>query len=119
FDRALELEPQQAEVFVHRGLTYICIQEYDRAVEDFDRALTLEPSNALAYAGKGLAFLWLEDVEEAITSYTCSWELSRLNVNAGLMVEWCRMCQQRAIPQTIERLETIAAIDSERYVGFV
>src|SRR5207245_2347743 len=42
-----------APLYRRRGLGYINLKEYQRAITDFDRALELDPTDVQAYLNKG------------------------------------------------------------------
>ncbi len=43
-DRAIELDPDQADAIVDRGVTYLAMGRYEDALADFDRAIELDPT---------------------------------------------------------------------------
>jgi tetratricopeptide (TPR) repeat protein len=47
-DRAIRLEPNNADHFLARGLLHLKLRDLDRAVRDFDRAVALNPRNGAA-----------------------------------------------------------------------
>jgi tetratricopeptide (TPR) repeat protein len=47
-DRAIRLEPKNADHFLARGLLYLKLRELDRAIRDFDQAVALDPRNGAA-----------------------------------------------------------------------
>ncbi len=51
--------------FSNRGLVFIRLGEYDRAVSDLNQAVRLDPSRAHAYATRGLAYLRKNNIEQA------------------------------------------------------
>lgn len=61
FSKAIELKPNDADIYHIRGLLYYATGEYDRAIADYDKAIDLNPNDAngyrnlqrMAYAAKG------------------------------------------------------------------
>src|SRR5512145_2818028 len=52
FNRAIELQPENAEAFYYRGLAHFYLDELDQAIDDYTHALDLEPGYALAYVNR-------------------------------------------------------------------
>jgi tetratricopeptide (TPR) repeat protein len=53
FNRAIELNPEDATALGGRGETYRAMGRYEEALADFDRGLELDPEDAWALAGRG------------------------------------------------------------------
>ena len=51
--------------YYSRGVIYLTLEEYDRAVQDYDRAIHLDPQLAIAYAGLALSYTALGNDEDA------------------------------------------------------
>ena len=56
FNRAIELDPNDALAYFNRGNAYADQEEYARAMEDFNRAIELDPNDALAYYNRGVTY---------------------------------------------------------------
>lgn len=56
YNKAIELNPDNAENYFNRGNVKLNNAQYDEAHDDFDRAIALDPENAKLYHAKGLAF---------------------------------------------------------------
>jgi tetratricopeptide (TPR) repeat protein len=72
--RALELKPQDADLWVDRGLSYAAVRAWPRAISDIDRALTIEPYKveiyvlrAAAWRNAGNPAKALADADRALT----------------------------------------------------
>ena len=48
FDRAVELDPDDAGQYDHRGFAKMSIGDYEGAIADFDRAIELDPADTYA-----------------------------------------------------------------------
>ena len=46
YDRAIELDPNDAVAFNNRGVSYNELGEFERAIADYDRAIMLDPNDA-------------------------------------------------------------------------
>ena len=55
YGTVIEMNPDNVEAYIHRGLTYHHKGEYDRAIGDFTKAIELEPNYAGAYYDRGVA----------------------------------------------------------------
>jgi serine/threonine protein kinase/tetratricopeptide (TPR) repeat protein len=65
-DRALVLDPYQAQVHVSMGLIYNGTGKIDRAVEAFERAVQLQPTSDDAYRWLGRCYQRKSDLDRAV-----------------------------------------------------
>ena len=49
FNKAIELNQNFAEAYGNRGISYLELGQYQRAIEDHDKAIELDPNHAVAY----------------------------------------------------------------------
>ena len=52
FARAVELDPDNADIYHHRGQVNLLIDQTNKAIVDFSRAVTLQPNFPVAYIQK-------------------------------------------------------------------
>jgi len=52
FNRAAELDPDNADVYHHRGQVHLLIDEINKAIVDFNKAVALNPGFPVAYVQK-------------------------------------------------------------------
>jgi tetratricopeptide (TPR) repeat protein len=64
-DKAIRLQPDQARLYITRGLVYSRRQQHDRAIEDCDKAIRLDPRSARAYVIRAGAWLAKNDLDRA------------------------------------------------------
>jgi len=65
FDRAIQLDPTNADYYAWRGVTHHTLKQLDAAIKDFERALALAPHNTQALTGQGwVLFQKAEGLEE-------------------------------------------------------
>ena len=69
YDEAIRLDPQDAFVYINRGIAYHDLGQYQRAIQDFDEAIRLDPESDLAYLSRGIAYYDLGQFERAIDDY--------------------------------------------------
>jgi tetratricopeptide (TPR) repeat protein len=69
FDRALDLQPEHAEVLANRGAALHELKRFEEALAGFDRALALRPDLAEAHSNRGNTLRELGRFAEAIASY--------------------------------------------------
>jgi len=69
FNKAIELDPADAEGYYNRGTAYGAKGEYDKAIADFNKVIDLDPEYALAYGTRGLAYYYKGEYDKAIADY--------------------------------------------------
>jgi tetratricopeptide (TPR) repeat protein len=75
FDRAIELDPGNAEAFGDRAVIYLMMERYDEALADFDRAIELDPSDAEVIGNRGETYRRMERYDEALADFDRAIEL--------------------------------------------
>ena len=55
YDKAIRLNPNDAEAYLNRGMAYNKIGQYFAAIIDYDTAIRLKPDYAMAYYKRGVA----------------------------------------------------------------
>ena len=66
YDKAIELDPKQCDVFCRRGNAKYYLGNYEAAIADYDRAIELDPKDAFAFGCRGLVNFVLVNDEAAI-----------------------------------------------------
>ncbi len=63
FSKAIDLDPQYAEAYACRAMSYAGsqIQDFGSALEDFNKAIELNPNNGEFYYGRALAYYCQKD----------------------------------------------------------
>jgi serine/threonine protein kinase/tetratricopeptide (TPR) repeat protein len=74
-DRALVLDPRQAQVHVSLGIVYYGTGKTERAIEEFKSAIDLQPVSDLAYSWLGYCYTRQGEVQEAVSCYRKAIEL--------------------------------------------
>jgi len=82
YNRAIELNPENAKAYNNRGLAYMNLEEYEKAISDYNKAIELNPEDADVYNNRGDAYRNLKEYEEAIGDYNKAIELNPEHANA-------------------------------------
>jgi tetratricopeptide (TPR) repeat protein len=69
FRRCAELNPNDVNVWMLRGVSLRCLRKVDEALSCFDRAIQLKPDNIDAWRRKGFTLRILNRTEDAINCY--------------------------------------------------
>ena len=75
FNRAIELDDQNAYVYYDRGNLYFAQADYAKAIEDYNRAIDLNKNLAEAYFNRGLALIHSDKRKEGIADLSKAGEL--------------------------------------------
>lgn len=88
-DKAIELDPSDADAYNSRGLAYFCLSSDKRAMDDFNRAIELDPNLADAYINRGIRYCYFSQDEKAIEEFNNAIRVDPNNADAyyyrGLM----------------------------------
>lgn len=68
-DRIIEIDPDQAEVWVNRGIVNTLLEKLEDALIDYTQAIELNDNMARAYDGRGTVKSLLSRREDAIKDY--------------------------------------------------
>ncbi len=76
YDRAVGINPQDADAYIGRGAAYGKLGDYRQAISDFDRAIGINPEHAEPYYNRGLAYSELGNHGQAISDYDRAIEIN-------------------------------------------
>jgi hypothetical protein len=66
----IEKEPEGVPLaYNNRGMVFLKVGQFNKAIPDFDKAIALDPSYAKAYYNRGSAFEQMGDFDKAIADY--------------------------------------------------
>lgn len=68
-DKAMQLNPDSADVYCERGDVHYEMDEYDKAVADYSKAIELSPNNADAHYSRGCTYGEMGEHEKAIADF--------------------------------------------------
>ncbi|KIE04702.1 hypothetical protein NF27_GI00070, partial [Candidatus Jidaibacter acanthamoeba] len=72
FNKAILIEPNNAEYYNRRGNAYYAQGKYKEAIEDYSQAIELKPNNETYYSNRGMAYNKLKDYENAIKDFNAA-----------------------------------------------
>ncbi|MGB3533558.1 MAG: tetratricopeptide repeat protein [Microcoleaceae cyanobacterium] len=75
YDKALEIQPNLAEVWNNRGVILTKLQDYPKAIDSYEKALEIRSDYPDAWNNRGVALGKLKDYQTAVTSYDRAVEL--------------------------------------------
>ena len=81
FSKALELAPEDADLYMMRGQAYNKLKKYAEALEDFKRCLTFDPKNDEVFYHIGFSNYYLGSYNEALKYMALAYEADRKNAN--------------------------------------
>jgi len=67
FEKALELDPYNAQALYGRGLIYQSEKQHEKAIEDFAAAHGLTPQRAEPLVARAVSYLAIDKVKDAVT----------------------------------------------------
>ncbi len=69
YNKAIEYEPNNAEYYYRRGLTYVEMLKYSLAVQDFDTVIELKPKYYEGYGASVTVYAILQNRHKAMQKY--------------------------------------------------
>ncbi|MFP4135250.1 MAG: tetratricopeptide repeat protein, partial [Halothece sp.] len=94
YDRALELNPEQARIYLNRGIAYTKQENLEQAIADYTQAIELNASLADAYANRGVVHYLNGDQESAIADLEMAAEIYQEEGKESLYEEVQNRIQQ-------------------------
>lgn len=75
FNKAIELNPQLADVYFSRGVIYNKLGQYERAMADEDKVLQLGAKYATTYTNRGISYFMQKQYDRAIGDFNKAIEI--------------------------------------------
>lgn len=91
YDRAINLSPNTAGYHSNRGVSYLSLGKYHRALDNFERALELDPTITETWSNKGNTYRRLLMIETAANCYREAIKLNPDYANAHLGLGMCQL----------------------------
>ena len=66
FSTVIKLQPDNQQAYVHRGISYYNLRQYDKAVVDFTQAWQLDATDTSLLENRAYAYMMLKQFENAI-----------------------------------------------------
>jgi tetratricopeptide (TPR) repeat protein len=79
YNKAIEINPKIAEIFLNRGGLYFATKQYDLAIADCSKAQELSPNDARVFEGRSLAYEQKGDGVQALADFAKAIELNPQN----------------------------------------
>ena len=80
--------PQETAAYIMRGLSYVNLEQYEPAIEDYTRAIEIDPQDAATYFYRGLCYAELRQFDQALADFSQAIALnpqeSAAYINRGL-----------------------------------
>ena len=95
FNKSIELKPNHAQAYQHRGLAKGYLGHPEDAISDFDEAINLEKDYAVAYYNRGVANHELERVEEGNQDFQIALKLAEDQGDDNLKTAILRALQEQ------------------------
>ncbi len=92
YNRLLNNQPNNTDVYYHRGLARYEIGDYQGAIADYTQVIQINPHHGQAYKKSGLTRYKLEDYEGAIADYTQAIQINPDDSAAYINRGYTRSC---------------------------
>ena len=69
YTMGIELAPENANLYVCRGMAYYDLEKYDSAISDFTAALNVMPNYIIAFYHRGQSYYAIGDYEHAVNDF--------------------------------------------------
>jgi tetratricopeptide (TPR) repeat protein len=77
YNKAIELDPESAEAYYRRGMSYDSLGEFECAVEDYTEAIRLDPDYPEAYSFRATAHYMLMQEDISLTKEVAQRTINR------------------------------------------
>jgi len=88
YNKAIELNPKDANVYYMRGNAKDNLQDYRGAIQDYSKAIEINPSDAASYYMRGLDKLLLEQKDNGCLDLSKAGELGLVGAYEAIK-EFC------------------------------
>ena len=127
YTKAIELKPDFAEAYFHRGYAKKGNGDLDGAIADYSKAIELKPNFAWAYNNRGWCEFLKKDFDGATNDATCAIQLNSTNRSFYDTRGWARYekgdvagaledCEKAV---GLSRINTWAAVETQGLVNFI
>ncbi len=88
FNKAIELDPNYAKSYYHRGCLHFNKNKQNEAIKDYTMAVKLDTNYADAYYNRGLTYFYQGQRFFACQDWLKAYSLGKANIEERL--RWCR-----------------------------
>lgn len=89
YNKAIEIDPQDANAYYNRGVAKICLGDYSGAITDCNTTIEIDPKFGDAYLTRGSAKIQLGQKDSGCLDYSKS---CKLNDGLGCELSKGKMC---------------------------
>jgi TonB family protein len=109
YNRAIELSPKNATLYVKRGFAFFNKKNFDLALADYNKAIELDPKEAKAYFYRAALHERNNNITKAIEDYQKAVELDQNNEQAKANLKRLQEQQAKTAPTPTPPQEQIAS----------
>lgn len=114
YDRAIKLNPKDAQIYIKRGVAYSQQGHLKRAIKDYDTAIALDPKLLAAFLNRGYNYEKLGDLDRAITDFTHA--IAGFSEAANAEAELALAYYHRGTAHSIQGNSMMAVADFQNYL---
>lgn len=111
FDKAIEVDPNEATAYSLRGSAFLHKGELDRAIFDCSGAIVLRPDDVVAYAARGCAYIEKGEVDRAIDDFDMAIELNPKWTKTYALLRGCAYNGKGEVDRAIADFRKVLEID--------
>ena len=105
-EKALRIDPDYMEAHNNLGVSYMGLNQYNKAAAEFQKTVDLDQGSAKGYLNLGLALLALRRYPEAETAARRAVELEPNSIPAHYAVGQILVRQEKNTPEALENLQS-------------
>tara|TARA_B100001057_G_C22316901_1_gene744205 strand:+ start:42 stop:494 length:453 start_codon:yes stop_codon:yes gene_type:complete len=76
FNKAIELDPQDYNIWLFRGKCKYFLKQYQEAIKDLNKAIELNPDKEISWYSRGSCKFFLKQYEEAIKDFKKAYQIN-------------------------------------------
>jgi len=82
YDKAIELDPQDAEARIDKGMTFLVMGKFNESLAAFDEALVIEPNSSTLWREEGLVLSRMGRFNDSLKAYEEAIKIDPINPSA-------------------------------------
>lgn len=88
YEKALKLNPSDADIYNNIGWTYSKLEEHEKSLENYEKALKLNPNKASTYFGIGWAYSQLGNYKKSLENFEKALKLNPNDASTYHNIGW-------------------------------